>query len=183
MKDALTQLAMAVVTMLLFLVALLANEALFRWLEWAPGINFVYLPAGVRLLCTLLFAEAGALGLLTVSWLVCFLWFFPDDALRSFVGGLIGASAPYAAYRLAKRWYGIGASLQQLSPQRLLALSVLYALANSLLHHVWFAIQGDTGVVPGFVAMFIGDWSGTLIVLYSVKLVLSLARPVQRPRV
>ena len=182
MKDAFAQVTMAVVTMLLFVVALIANEALFRWLEWAPGINFVYLPAGVQLLCTLLFAEAGAVGLLVVSWLACYLWFFPDDSVRAFMGGILAAVAPYGAYRLAKHWYGIGASLQQLTSHRLLLLSVVYAFASPLLHHLWFWVDGSEGVVPGFVAMFVGDLSGSLIVLYLVKLALSLsaAHPARR---
>jgi hypothetical protein len=43
------------------------NEWLFTPFEFARGINWIYLPAGVRLLCTLLFAAAGAIGLLLVS--------------------------------------------------------------------------------------------------------------------
>ncbi len=61
------QFTLVVVTILLFLAMLVVNEWLFRHLEFAPGINWVYLPAGMRLLCTLLFAEAGAIGLLLVA--------------------------------------------------------------------------------------------------------------------
>lgn len=182
MKHGMKQLAMVAATMLLFTAALVLNEGIFRWLEWTPGIHLVYLPAGMRLLCTLLFAEAGAVGLLLVSWLACYLWFFPDDYLRAFAGGVIAAIAPYAAYRLGQRMYGIGASLQQLTPLRLLVLGALYALANALLHHLWFALQGNAGVGPGFLAMVIGDLSGTLIVLYAFKALLCVVPPATRPR-
>ncbi len=85
-------------TILLFLLALAINELLFTRLEFAPGINWIYLPAGVRLLCTLLFAEAGAIGLLLVSWGVCFFYFFPNDPVRSFMGGILASASPYLVY-------------------------------------------------------------------------------------
>jgi hypothetical protein len=59
--------AMVMLTMALFLVALKINDLLFAHLEFAPGINWIYLPAGVRLLATLMFGEAGAIGLLFIS--------------------------------------------------------------------------------------------------------------------
>ena len=61
------QAMMVMATMLLFVSMLALNEWLFTQFEFARGINWIYLPAGVRLLCTLLFAEAGAIGLLLVS--------------------------------------------------------------------------------------------------------------------
>ena len=60
-------LIMIIATMVMFSAALLINELLFKRLEFAEGINWIYLPAGVRLLATLLFAEAGAIGLLAIS--------------------------------------------------------------------------------------------------------------------
>jgi hypothetical protein len=162
-------------TMALFLAMLWINEWLFRWLEFAPGINWVYLPAGVRLLCTLLFAEAGAIGLLLVSWYASFAYFFPDDPERAFMGGILAAVAPYAVYRGAHRFYGFEGSLRNLTPRRLLVLAVACSIASPLLHHLWFAWRGQTDLVRGFVAMFIGDLAGTLIVLYGVKGLLALA--------
>lgn len=168
------QASMVLATMLVFLAMLALNEWLFTRLEFAPGINYVYLPGGVRLLCTLLFGGAGALGLLLVSWAVCFFHFFPDDHLRAFMGGVLATAAPYGVYRLAQRAYGIGASLANLTPWRLLLLALAYSIASPLLHHLWFAIQGGTNLLHGFWVMFVGDLSGTLIVLYAVKGMLAL---------
>lgn len=56
-------------------------------------------------------------------------------------------------------------------------MSVLFALASPLLHHLWFAVDGGGDVIPGFFAMFMGDLSGTLIVLYAVKWLLHLLTP------
>lgn len=169
------QSAMVLATIVLFAAMLAINEWLFRRLEFAPGINFIYLPAGMRLLCTLLFAEAGAIGLLIVSWGVSFFVFFPGQFERPFWGGILAALAPYLVYRGACRAYGLEASLANLTPRRLLVLVLAYSIASPLLHHVYFALNGQEQLVAGFVAMFVGDLAGTLIVIYTIKALLSLA--------
>jgi hypothetical protein len=173
------QLAMVAATVLMFAATLAINAWLFSRLEFAAGINWIYLPAGVRLLATLLFAEAGAVGLLLVSWPVDFLWFFPDDPARAFVGGIISTVAPYGVYLVARRVYGLDASLVNLTPRRLLLLAVAYAVAGPLLHHVYFAWRGQGDLVRGFIAMATGDLAGTLIVLYAVRVTLRVASPRQ----
>ena len=167
---------MGAVTAVLFLGAIGLNELLFAWIEFAPGISWIYMPAGVRLLCTLLFAEAGALGILVASWLICFFYFFPDDPIRSFAGGILAALAPWLTYR----WLVAGrvdASLAGLGPWRLLGCALAFSIASPLLHHIWFALQGQReGLLDGFFVMASGDFVGTLIVLYSAKLVLAMAQ-------
>ena len=178
MKQLRFQAAMVGATMLAFAAMIAVNEWLFTRLEFVPGINWIYLPAGMRLLCVLLFGNAGALGLLLISWLVCFFYFFPDDYLRSFMGGVLAAAAPWIANRLAQQAFGLRASLTNLSPARLLVCIVLYSVASPLLHHVWFAVHGDSGdLLHGFVVMFVGDLTGTLIVVYAMKGLLSLLPP------
>lgn len=165
---------MVLATMVLFAAMLALNEWLFRWLEFAPGINYVYLPAGMRLLCTLLFAEAGAVGLLLVSWGVDFLLMFPGQFDRAFWGGIVATVAPYGVYRLACWRYGLQSSLANLTPRRLLMLVLAYSVASPLLHHLYFAWRGQHHLLRGFFAMFVGDLAGTLIVIYGIR---SLLRP------
>ncbi|MGZ8288616.1 MAG: hypothetical protein ACXW2U_03935 [Telluria sp.] len=172
---------MVLATIVLFCAALVLNELLFVHLEFARGINWIYLPAGMRLLCILLFAEAGAIGLLLVSWGVCFFWFFPNDFLRSFMGGIIAAVAPYMVYRLMPLVIGARSSLADLTPIRLLAYAVAFSIASPLLHHLWFALQGQENLLSGFAVMAAGDLFGTLIVLYAAKGILALVHP--RPAV
>ncbi|UVW30215.1 hypothetical protein [Massilia sp. H6] len=166
--------AMIGATAALFLGTIALNELLFARMEFAQGISWIYLPAGVRLLCILLFAEAGAIGILLASWLICFLYFFPNDAIRSFAGGILAALAPYLTYR----WLVAGQitqSLAGLGPWRLLGCALAFSIASPLLHHIWFALQGQReGLIDGFFAMASGDLVGTIIVLYTAKLILFL---------
>jgi hypothetical protein len=161
-------------TGVLFVTVAWLNDWLFRQLEFAPGINLVYLPAGIRLLCTLLFGEAGAVGLLLFSWWIGFAWYFPNDFMRAFMGGILTALAPYLVYRVAHRAWGFDATLRNLTPRRLLLLALLYSLANPLLHHLWFAWRGQDDLLRGFAAMAVGDLTGTLILLYALRAVLAL---------
>lgn len=159
----------------LFLLVFVINEWLFNsaTFEFIRGMNWIYLPAGMRLLCTLLFGGAGAVGILFASWLTCVFYFFPDDPLRSFAGGIASAAAPYLVYKLAQQVYGLQASLSNLTPARLLFLSVCYSVANPVLHHAWLLLNGDP-VGTGFFVMVLGDLLGTLVVIYTVKGLLSL---------
>jgi hypothetical protein len=170
MNKAFLQGKMLLATMAMFIAALWINDELFRRLEFLPGINWVYMPAGVRLVATLLFGEAGAVGLLLISWWVSFRYFFPQDFTRAFVGGILATVAPYGVYLLAQRVMGLRTSLVNLTPAKLLVCALACSLANPLLHHIWFYVHGQReGLVSGFLVMFAGDFSGTLIVLYAGK--------------
>ena len=173
---------MVLATVVLFLLMLVINEWLFKYAEFMPGINWIYLPAGIRLLATLLFGGAGALGLLIVSWLVSFLYLFPDDFMRAFVGGIVATIAPYGVYKLAQHAFGLQSSLVNLTPGRLLICIVACSLANPLLHHLWFVLHNPPQpLFHSFMVMFVGDLNGTLLVVYAVKTGLHfLPRPADR---
>jgi hypothetical protein len=169
-------------TALFFIASLWANQEIFTHSEFVRGVNWIYLPAGIRLVSTLLLGADGALGLLLASWTVDFFYFFPDDPVRSFVGGIIATAAPYAVYRLAREIYGLTASLSNLTAGRLMILTVAYAIAGPLLHNIWFYLQGDThNLVSRFFAMFVGDLSGTVIIIYTLKVLLHFL-PMPMPR-
>jgi hypothetical protein len=171
------QVSLCCATIVLFLSAIALNELLFTRLEFARGINWIYLPAGIKLLSLLLFAEAGGVGILIASWIICFGYFFPDDPLRSFVGGILAALAPYLVYRFILASNKGDASLAGLSAPRLLFYALAFSIASPGLHHIWFALQGSSDDLwRSFLVMAGGDLSGTLIVLYTAKAILTLAR-------
>ncbi|WP_454726797.1 MULTISPECIES: hypothetical protein [Cupriavidus] len=169
------QLSMVFATIVFFVLALILNEWLFRHSEFVPGINWIYLPAGIRLLCTLVFGAAGTVGLLIASLLVNVFYLFPGDPGRAVAGAILASLAPYLVYRVARHAFGLQASLANLTPARLLACVLAYALANPLLIHIWLALRGNrVALAHGFLAMFVGDLAGTLIVIYAMKALLRL---------
>nr|WP_144630775.1 MASE1 domain-containing protein [Bordetella genomosp. 13] len=167
----------AFLTATLFLTSLAINEWVFTNLEFVRGINWIYLPAGVRLVCTLLFGAAGAVGLLAASWAACFFYFFPDDFVRALMGGIIAAVAPYLAYRWARAALGLRRDLGNLTAGRLVICAVAYALVNAVAHHLWFYFHGArAGLLDSLAVMFIGDLTGSLIMLYALKALLAVLR-------
>ena len=180
--DVKLQAKLVVATMVLFVVLLALNEWLLLRFEFGPGISYVYLPAGARLICILLFAEAGAVGLLLISWLVCFFYFFPNDFMRSFAGGILAALGPYLANLIDRGMFGLRPSLSNLSSRRLLLCILTYSAASPLLHHAWFWLHGDPTSLRSLLAMMMGDLNGTLIVVYLCKFLLSLLPASPQPR-
>jgi hypothetical protein len=160
-------------TTLVFLLTLVANEWIFRHSEFVRGVNWIYLPAGIRLLCTLLFSALGAIGILIASWISCFLYYFSNDPVRAAFGGIISGLAPYLVYLFATRKLGLSVSLANLTAGRLLILILLYSLAGPAMQQTWCVLSSDTANVgERFIVMFIGDLTGTLFIIYTLKLVL-----------
>jgi len=162
-------------TVVAFMASLWINQAVFAGTSFVQGINWIYLPSGVRLLSTLLVGFDGFVGLLVAGLLADFLYWFPHDPVRAIAGAILGSLAPYLVYRLALERYQLRASLANLTPTRLLVLAVAYSIANPLLHHIWFALQGNTrDIGESFLTMFAGDLTGALIMLYIIKGILAL---------
>lgn len=161
-------------TLFIHCAMMVMNELFFQRAEFLKGIGWIYLPAGTRLLCTLLFGRAGMVGLLIAGWFACYWYYFPGDALRATTGTIAGAVGPYLVYLIARREYGLDASLKNLTPARLLACAAGCSVASPFLHHLWFSLHGDEHLLPGFLVMCIGDFAGTLTVLYAARAILAM---------
>ncbi|MCP3727486.1 hypothetical protein M3I53_30935 [Paraburkholderia sp. CNPSo 3272] len=162
-------------TVIAFLASLWINQEVFAHTSFVRGVNWIYLPSGVRLLSTLLVGADGFLGLLLAGLLVDFVYWFPHDPVRAIAGAVLGSLAPYLVYRLALEYYDLRATLTNLTPKRLLILAVAYSVANPLFHHLWFALTGATTEwFESFFSMFVGDLAGALIMLYTMKGILAL---------
>ena len=169
-----THVHMLVGAILLHGTVMVLNEVFFRRAEFLQGIGWIYIPAGTRLLCTLLFGWAGAIGLLIAGWVATYWYYFPGDAVRATAGAIASTAGPCMVYLIAKHQLGLRPTLTNLNPQRLLLCALGCAVASPLLHHLWFMLQGEGDLSLGFFVMFIGDLAGTVIVLCAAKAVLTL---------
>ena len=163
---------MVVMTIVLHGTVMVLNELLFRRAEFLQGIGWIYIPAGTRLLCTLLFGWAGTLGLLITGWFACYWYYFPGDVVRATAGTIAGAGGPYLVYLVAKYRFALQPSLRNLDAERLLLCAIGCAVASPLLHHAWFLLQDESVLLMGFFVMCVGDLAGSVIVLYAAKAVL-----------
>jgi hypothetical protein len=165
------------ITIIAFIGLNWINELIFIRLEQSNGVNWVFLPAGIRLLATLFFGFAGFVGLLLASLYLNFHHFAFPDEVRAVSGAIAAAGGPYLAYLFAKHWFDLGPRLRNLTAQRLLFTGVLCGLMSPAFHHAFIWVQ--TGLVDwtALVAMITGDIVGVLIVLYAAKGLITLTDP------
>lgn len=154
------------------------NELLFKSLEFKQGVNWVFMPSGLRLALVLVFLWQGALGITLASIAITW-WTFEASMVFSMVTGCISGFAPWLARRVALDWLKLDPDIQHLSPSKLLELSVLFAATSALLHQLWFAWNGTHAhFVQDTLVMMLGDLMGTLLVLFGLRLfILWLRRP------
>jgi hypothetical protein len=127
-----------------------------------------FLPAGLRLLATLLLGGIGAIGIFLGSLLVA-IFMGRSTPLGMVVEPLISAGVPLLTYYLALRC-GLAINLKNLNATSLIFLATIFSVASALLHSIWFATQGVAeGFTTSFLAMFVGDLLGTIIVLYIIR--------------
>ena len=145
------------------------NDWLFVSLEFHTGANYIYLPAGLRLLSTLLLGVEGAIGLFVGS-LAITATNMPGMNLVTMLGAsIISAGVPYIVYRAALH-FGMASTLENLSVKSLFLLTFVYSLSSSTAHAVWYWLRGVSDDFLGTLSvMFIGDLIGTLIIIYTIK--------------
>lgn len=163
------------ITILVFLSFNWLNEFAFIRLEQSSGVNWVFLPAGIRLLATLLFGLAGFEGLLLASLYLNFFHFGFQSDFRAWSGAFAGAAGPYVAFLFAKHWFDLRGRLQGLTVRRLLFTGVLCGFMSPIFHHALMWVP--TGMVDwaALGTMIVGDIVGILIVLALAKALFTLA--------
>lgn len=155
------------------------NDWLTTHLSYGLGVNWIYLPAGLRLFLTLIFGLSGAVGIAIASFVICFFGQFPFE-LTTYIGiGLISGFAPYLARLFVVSNISISSDLSNLSLQKLAICIVIYAALSSGLHQWWFAVRGidEAGTLNHFLVMVIGDVLGAVILIGLVKFGLDLMKP------
>ena len=168
---------MVLLSALLFVGFYHLNAVLFSGpFEHAQGINWIFLPAGFRVLLVLVLGWPGALGVLGGTfWLDQERLLEPGGWFTVLVTGLASGFGPW----LLKRWMEargwLDAHLRAISAQRLLNFVLLYAALNSVSHQVirWSLLPIDSKPWLDVWPMFVGDALGALLVLYSMKYALA----------
>lgn len=150
------------------------NALIFSAFEHIEGVNWVFLPAGFRVLLVLGMGLPGATGILLGN---CWLDrgnFTQDTLFLLLATGVVSGFTPWCVRYVMEKKHLLAQQLQQLSAHRLLQFVLAYAVANALAHQfVWWALKrpGSNPWVDVW-PMFVGDVIGALVILYSLKLML-----------
>lgn len=157
----------ASLTGLAYLLLFLFNEHLLSFTRFADGVNWVYLPSGLRLTLVLVFGTPAALGIAWSSMLLAAWpqgWGSWDQAL---VTGAISGGAPLIALLVCRRVLDLKSDLAGLQARTLLLMAVIFAISSAALHQAWY---GWSHPAPDralqFAVMALGDLVCTILVLY-----------------
>lgn len=156
-------------------LAFALNEQLFSSLNFTAGVDWIFLPSGLRLLAVVVLAGEGAVGVALASVFIASFQVFPDDAVTAVGAGLLSGLAPWLARRFSLTALGVGDDLSGLGPRELLKMTATFALVSAILHQVWYVARGHSpDLLHGTVAMAVGDFLGALLVLYVARIVLRI---------
>lgn len=156
-----------------FYVLFGVHDRLFEWTQYSQGVNWVFLPSGLRLAFVLLLGGSGAIGVMVGT----FFWGLdePVPPAVNAAAAVISGGAPWLAYWICKRSLEIQPSLANLTAARLLQMALIFSLTSALLHQALYVPTGlSASFIKGSVVMAFGDFMGCLAVLYGIKILLSV---------
>ena len=145
-----------------------ANAAVFQFAEVSPHIGLIYLPAFLRLFNVLVLGPRdGTLATLLGGALL--MRHFNDSTLVGLLNILCSAGGPLIALALFKLYFKRAHELSSL--RDLTVLTLIYAPANALLHHLmWSLLAPEQLASPSQVLwMVVGDLMGALLGAYAMR--------------
>jgi hypothetical protein len=153
------------------------NQAVTAPLEDTKGVNWIFLPAGIRIFLTLILGYSGAIGLAIASLLINYIGFYELDLISTFGIAAICGLAPLMGRHFVIHNLKVQADLSNISFTELLVTIVAYSLLSSGLHQLWFVTRGlDSGSWNHFLAMFCGDIAGSILFVAVIKYGINLVK-------
>ena len=153
------------------------NQYITFPLEAAKGVNWIFLPAGIRIFITLILDYSGAIGLAIASLLINYIGFYELDFTSTLGIAVICGGAPLLGRHFVIHNLKVQADLSNLSLKQLLLIILAYSLLSSGLHQLWFAARGlDSGSWNHFIAMLCGDVAGSILFVAVIKYGIDLVK-------
>ncbi len=138
----------------------------FTGLEYRDNVNWIFLPAAIRVLAVLLFGWRAVAGLFAGALLTSTL--LSTQGLQAIEVAALSALSPWVAVTLLSRLLNLSQDLQGLSFEQLTILSFAGAGLSAFAHTLHFSFHADDKHrMWDFFPMFAGDLVGTTLVLYA----------------
>jgi len=170
-----TQALMVLACGVAYFYAFQLNQYWFNWFEFSHGTNWIFLPSGLRFLFVLVLARLGGIGIVLSSTAINYLYGNPEAHFFNLGTGLLSGFSPCLARYLALTWFDLNTQLANLNAHTFFRLSILFAVVNAVLHQLWFFWQGHTtNFLASTLAMAMGDWFGTVLVLAAASCAIKL---------
>lgn len=179
MQDAFEKTALTLGSAVLFVSFFHLNGWLFADLAYREGVNWVFLPAGFRIILVLVLGWQGAAGIMIGTW------YLDQGSLDTnlwlvVLNGVVSGFSPFLVMKALGKGQAAEQLLKEMTTQRLLNFTLIFAAASAFAHHlVWLWLKrSDVNIWVDVWPMFVGDTIGTLLMLYLFKLLLSKIKPI-----
>lgn len=145
------------------------NMWLFTSLHYSERADWIFMPAALRILAVLIFGEIGAVGLAVGAYLT--LSHAPTSPPTYEIGMAITSGlAPLLGLHVGRWITPLDKHLAGLNPKDIIVLSIVTAVANSLLVHTCLALARKfVGDIIQLLTIFVGDVVGAAIVLVVIS--------------
>ena len=165
MERALNAAAVTLAMAALLIVMAMGNEHLLRSTEVMPGVNWIYLPAGLRMCYVLVLPVQGTLAIFCASLVMAARDPSYGWALVA-TSAAVTAAGPILARTVAVQHLGLRPNLENLTSRMLWTLAAVFGVFSTALHQAFYA---GIGREPALLSMWIGDTLGCLLCLYGLK--------------
>ena len=177
MKHVSQSLFIVAATALIYFLGFQLNFRLFTELESSFGVNWIFIPSGIRLAAVLLAGWLGALGIVLGSFIIVLVNTDVPLSIFSIGTALISGLSPLFARRVAITYLRLDPELSNIKTTGLLGLASLFAVISASAHQLWFSVfERNSDLLQDTFIMAFGDLAGTLIVLFSLELVIMALR-------
>ncbi len=168
------QTALALTSAFLFVTFFEFNNWIFSSFQYTEGINWIFLPAGFRVILVLTMGLPGAIGLMLGSWFIDSAsftsngWFFP------FLNGVVSGMTPWLVMKYLIHLGWLEPQLRQMTASRLLHVTLVFSAASAMSHQlVWWSLEKpNVNIWVDVWPMFVGNALGALLMLYGMKFVI-----------
>ncbi len=160
------------------------NELLDPYTTYAQGVNLLFLPAGIKLVTILVAGWRGALGCgLALLWMAA-TRFWIGLPLPVLIGyAALSVTTSYLTIALLLRRRRLGPVLEGLTFWDIVWIDAVNTVLHGLtinLYWWWFEQRSNEALLPSALAMALGDFLGTGVIMLLVLLVAQVLLPTRR---
>lgn len=167
----------ALIIALLWIVLFRLNNWLFTATSISQHINWIFMPAALRVVSVLLFGATGATGLILGALVTSDSSNVFDAIALATLSGL----CPYVSVAICTHLFKLPRDLGGLTSRQLLSFALAGGTFSVIMHHLYFYSRLQVVYfLDGAGAMLIGDIAGTLILLYVVNLSIKFFDSIRR---
>jgi hypothetical protein len=146
------------------------TDAVSEHFKYSFSTSWVFIPAGVRMLLSLVLLAEGSLGVVLGTLWIDYGLHHSWDHVYNGITALIAGGSAYLSTLISQRLLHLQPDLSQLNAFKLLGIAAIFSLVSPLMHQIWYLWLGKTAHFLDSTAMMaIGDFLGTLIVLGGVQ--------------